>query len=571
LARFVGGVRDRNAQAEFLRLKKQMARNQAATSAAGEFGDHGVLLGLGDDDHAQYLNAARHAAASDGHAILSLKNAFGVSPGADNTAAIQAAIDAVAGTKYALYIDPDYYNINAVISLQLRNNLHIIMSPNTVLVAIPNDATSYAILKGTDVSNVTIEGGELHGDREHHLGSTGEWGHGLSLLGCSHVRVRDTRVLDCWGDGVYLGASAAQTYCEDVLLDGMRVIYARRNGFTIITGKNITLNRCKAYLTTGTAPQAGFCIEPNTNGQFLEYITLRDCISEDSATHGITIVLQNLIGTTSRVSICIYNHSCINDYAGVSIMPLAGTLDGDIFIDHLKTINTNAYGMQVRDYAATGPKIHVHEPSIVNPNADANAGQKYGAGLSVFRESYDAGTAAIGNVNVVRPTVKDTRGSPLMVQGIYLADEKSGLISKVAILDPLEFVGVGSSNKLFVGGNCFVTDGFNQMNRATGNSDLNYSFNAYASVVTNGGTSGARLINLGSTTCPTMAGLVRIDVTNGQEVRIVPDASSRIYPLGTGNGKSIYSNVVGSSVTLRRGGATVWFITNLVGTWAAEP
>src|SRR5690606_8091018 len=106
------------------------------------------------------------------------------------------------------------------------------------------------------------------GDRDTHLGHSGEWGHGIALDGAERVTVRDIRVTRCWGDGVRIGPARAGEPerwlpCRDVALAGVVCDGNRRQGLSITAARNVRVVDCEFSNTRGTAPQCGIDIEPN--------------------------------------------------------------------------------------------------------------------------------------------------------------------------------------------------------------------------------------------------------------------------------------------------------------------
>jgi hypothetical protein len=58
--------------------------------------------------------------------------------------------------------------------------------------------------------------------------------------------------------------------------------------------------------------------------------------------------------------------------------------------------------------------------------------------------------------------------------------------------------------------------------------------------------------------------------TDSKKIIIDPYANDRIYPIGTGNGKYIFSLGCGNSTTLKKISDGKWIQTSVVGTWTAE-
>jgi polygalacturonase len=94
----------------------------------------------------------------------------------DDTEAIQAAIDDVGGTGGTVLVPSGTYMVDAVEKkrrLALKSDMTLKLDKGAILKAIPNDSRKYAVLSISDVSNVTVMGGTLEGDRTEHQGKAG--------------------------------------------------------------------------------------------------------------------------------------------------------------------------------------------------------------------------------------------------------------------------------------------------------------------------------------------------------------------------------------------------------------
>jgi polygalacturonase len=183
----------------------------------------------------------------------------------DDTKALQDAIDKVAaGGGGTVVIPPGKYMINTDTSLKLRSRVHLVLADtNTHLVAIPNDTGRYYVVLIREVSDASITGGRIIGERYQHTGTTGEWGMGIGIYrGSRNIRISNIRVSDCWGDGVICAGTAALP-CEYVTLKKVVSDNNRRQGLSIIGASNITVDSCQFLNTNGTAPSAGIDIEPD--------------------------------------------------------------------------------------------------------------------------------------------------------------------------------------------------------------------------------------------------------------------------------------------------------------------
>lgn len=142
-------------------------------------------------------------------------------------------------------------------------------------------------------TNVTIEGGEFVGDVKNHLGSIGEWGHGIKLAGASNVVLRNLVSREFWGDGIdllegeYNGTIRAGIGpCENITIDNVKCILNRRQGISIEAARKVVI-RYSEFAYTGkikmTAPGCGVDIEPwCANEVKIQEVRFYNCFIHDN-------------------------------------------------------------------------------------------------------------------------------------------------------------------------------------------------------------------------------------------------------------------------------------------------
>jgi len=179
---------------------------------------------------------------------------------ANDTAAIQAAINAIAGTNGTVIVPDGTYMINAVTNngLNMGSNMTFQMSSGAVLRAIPNSSDSSSVIIADTVSNVTIIGGTVQGERAGHTGSTGEWGHSVRLYNSTNVLVQGVTAIDAWGDGFNVSHNSVNTTFDGVIADNNR-----RNGLTVGWADGVIVKNSILKNSQGIDPQAGLDVEPN--------------------------------------------------------------------------------------------------------------------------------------------------------------------------------------------------------------------------------------------------------------------------------------------------------------------
>ena len=232
----------------------------------------------------------------------------------NDTAAIQAAVDQVAGTGGTVFVPDGTYMIDAITHVNLKSNMTLSMSSKAVLKAIPNNQENYRIVSIRGASNVNVIGGTLQGERNEHIGTTGEWGFGIEVIGSNTVVIEGVTSRDNWGDGFYAGGLQGThntTFCS-VIADNNR-----RQGLSIVAGDVIVVKNSVFKNTNGTYPYAGIDIEPDGSGT-VNNVKITN--SEFFNNHGNGIRLTGQPASTiSNVTVdknTIYNNGTINQIEG---------------------------------------------------------------------------------------------------------------------------------------------------------------------------------------------------------------------------------------------------------------
>lgn len=187
----------------------------------------------------------------------------------DDTAGIQAAINALPSSGGTVFVPAGTYRINALKSINLRSHTRLKMDPLAQLVAIPNNQTRSYVIKAWRVNNVEVVGGKIVGERARHIGTSGEWGMGLDIRASSKVFAHDLKISSCWGDGVYIGAigpAGSAVPSSDITLNHVTSSGNRRQGLSVGPVQRVYVLNSAFLNTSGTMPQSGIDIEPQTQG-----------------------------------------------------------------------------------------------------------------------------------------------------------------------------------------------------------------------------------------------------------------------------------------------------------------
>jgi Nitrous oxidase accessory protein len=155
----------------------------------------------------------------------------------------------------------------------------------------PNDYETYGILQLEHVSDVTIFGGHLIGDRHQHTyepNKSHEYGFGINIISSANITIKNMRIEGMTGDGViitrYGHVTGNSHFCKNIQITECEISDCRRQGISVVDADGVELSRNNIYNIYGTDPQFGIDIEPEVNyGCIARQIkihhnTIRDCV-----------------------------------------------------------------------------------------------------------------------------------------------------------------------------------------------------------------------------------------------------------------------------------------------------
>ncbi|WP_158628785.1 right-handed parallel beta-helix repeat-containing protein [Dyella choica] len=242
---------------------------------------------------------------SIGSASVNVRNFGAMGNGStDDTAAIQAAVNALPSTGGTVEVPAGTYMINALKAVNLRSHTRLLLDTGATLQAIPNSATRYWVVKAWNVNNVEIAGGTILGERSRHLGTTGEWGYGVNVSGSSYVYIHDISVANCWGDGLMVGATGSGTTVVpsySVTLNNVKSNNNRRQGLSILPSTQVYVVNSSFTGSNGTLPQAGIDIEPQTQG-LTRSVRLENTTLSNNVGNGLEVHLNVSDLTLNKVT-----------------------------------------------------------------------------------------------------------------------------------------------------------------------------------------------------------------------------------------------------------------------------
>jgi len=234
----------------------------------------------------------------------------------DDTQAIQRCIDAAGerGTirlrQGAVYrVDTNRQPTSERFGgLKLRNGQTLELN-GAELRALPTNSGHGAVVQAYGVHGWHILGqGTITGEKDSHRGTAGEWGMGVLAFAANDWSIGPgVRVNNCWGDGIYIGGERrVGDYCHRFLIDGLEVFNCRRNGISVIGGRDGEIRGVYIHHIRGASPQGGIDLEPDKSDKPNRNITIRDGRIHDAQV-GIYVTVANQNVTITGMDISAAN------------------------------------------------------------------------------------------------------------------------------------------------------------------------------------------------------------------------------------------------------------------------
>ena len=462
----------------------------------------------------------------------------------DDTLAIQTALN----YSKNIEVPSGTYMVNAITHININSGNRLLLSNDATIKAITTSQDSYAVILCDDVDDVEICGGTIEGDRLSHTGATGEWGMCISITnGSSNINVHDIKLINAWGDGLYLNGG------NNVRTQNVTVDSARRNGYSIISAVNFRSLNDIIKNTNGTAPQAGVDIEPNYDTNKLQNIKFINTITENNLSSGIMM----MIGHDNDCSIEITNHSDDGSLNGISVAKSTGTT-GYINILESKYRNNVESGILLRGCYNSDCLVSIVKPTIINCNTSEKTSPKYGATISCYTESAD-GDYPLGNITITEAYGTNAVSNQTLFSFVNDHTSENSKIMNVKIFNPLS---IKNNNPLYGSAtndiDIAIIDEYESLGITFGGT-LSVSANSFFSVLKFNGTT-ARTTTLSASTKVGREFTLKNLGTVAHSLKIPDD--QYCLQLGNGAGLTLTLPKTGDSIKLKKFDATHWIVVD---------
>ena len=192
--------------------------------------------------------------------------------------------------------------------LKMPSNIEFLLEPGVELVAKRGEYKGLRdfLLELPRCTNVTIRGGagsrlrmwkaDYQGPDYKH----GEWRYALRIHHAENVLVEGLTIVESGGDGI--GVTGKDITIRNCVCDRNH-----RQGMSIFSVKNLLVENCVFSNTSGTAPQSGVDIEPDSAKEQIENVVFRNCVAYGNVGNGFETALHQLKRSSVPVSITYEN------------------------------------------------------------------------------------------------------------------------------------------------------------------------------------------------------------------------------------------------------------------------
>ncbi|WP_167397576.1 right-handed parallel beta-helix repeat-containing protein [Paraburkholderia aromaticivorans] len=264
---------------------------------------------------------------------------------ANDTAMLQRAIDNCVGKVLVISGKPRI----DVQGLTLRSGTRIRFDGGAAIKLLPHNTYTYQMVRIWDIHDVEIVGLVLDGSKELNSAANDRrkngYGMGVSICGSSNVVLTNPVTNNCWGDGIYIANSYTDrdAVCSNVVVKSHYASGCRRQGISLISGRNVRILNPLWENIRGTLPSAGLDIEPNSNRDVLENIVVSDPVTRNCRC-GIELWLARIPGAVAKkIDIQINGHQddgSDNAYIVSALKSKGHVVEGRIVSRHAHWVNT---------------------------------------------------------------------------------------------------------------------------------------------------------------------------------------------------------------------------------------
>ena len=245
-------------------------------------------------------------------------------------------------------------------------------------------------------------------------------------------------------------SAKAQGYSADIRIINSGFDNNRRQGMSLVSGRNILISGCSSTNTTGTAPAAGLDVEPNGVIDLLQGIEIVNSFAAGNDGNGLVFAVGRMDSTSNPISVNVSsftsqgNHLsgffASNEQDGPNY-----SVPGTIEINNSVSAEDVQYGAIASYWEAGGTALTFQNLTVVNANSSRTNIDN--AAITIKRGG--GASHPMGNVHFYGTSVIDTMGNLDVYFTVY--DWSNIGITQLQFLAPMELSGANELTGLFNG------------------------------------------------------------------------------------------------------------------------
>lgn len=331
---------------------------------------------------------------------------------ADDTQAIKSAISSLDGVA-TLHFPAGTYLVSEDISLVSNMTLEG-EGNNTIIKRVGNGLDKYDVISCKGIENVTIKNIHIQGDRNEHTTTEGEWGMCIGLYGTKNINIKDCKLTDAWGDGVYVGTGTGP--CNNTVVDNCFIDNNRRQGISVINSDVFIVRNSIICNTNGTLPESGIDFESNYSTDICKNNVIENCVFYGNV--GGSVVIGN-----QKVAYEVVVRNCTsNDNKGVNIYGTSvdGVARGYMYVQS-SVLRNSSRCFNIEGKSSTGLFVKVS-------NCELYAGASNGVCVEYNSDKTDV----LGGIRIVNCSVDNPNSTVLPIR---IINNKAGGTYEDVIID----------------------------------------------------------------------------------------------------------------------------------------
>lgn len=492
------------------------------------------------------------------------------------TEVIQNAIDSAARLGKRIYFSAGLRYVDGRYNsggrgILVPSNSDIECDENAVFKVTPQTSGSYTAFSFVEVDNIYINHLNLIGDNDEHLGSSGEWGMGISILSSSNIIIDYVKATKFWGDGIYLGRLVPDDERPTIINNNITIrnselSHCRRQGMSVVTVDGLYMDNISIDTIIGAAPEAGIDFEPNTPIESIKNVVIGKVFCRNAANYAVIFVFHNLDSTSEPVDIQIGEIICeVNGAVRVSGDNYTERRRGLVTIGVIRS--TNARGHVLNIYNIKNSVDMYFGDIYIEDANQAESVYPFGAAIRIYAQSSSPvmPEGVPNNYKINNIYSKSSDGKITKIIDVY--EHNIGILTppsiNLDILGEIKGEGINPENTKYRIKSAGKINYQGLRNTLFQGDSISLTSNT-PTLLTNDNFDNQVLFPVNNMP---FGWELKIELKKDVRIGIANSNNFRLFRFQDTNPQGIASAVPGSAITLVHLGDNVWDIKDMIGRW----